>query len=57
MKLREADRKGADVEVRRIAADNVRDAMIRFEMIQARDDVSLVVAEAELGETPAKTVC
>jgi hypothetical protein len=33
VKLRDADRKGAEVEAKRIVEDNVRDAMIGFEMI------------------------
>lgn len=36
--------------MRRIAAVNVRDAMIRFEMIRARADISLVEPAAEVGD-------
>jgi hypothetical protein len=36
--------------VRRIVADNVRDAMIRFEMIRAQADISLVEPVAEVGD-------
>lgn len=38
------------MEAKRIAADNVRDAMIRGEMIRARADISLVVPVAEVGD-------
>lgn len=48
-KPRIAGRKGAEAEVRRIAADNVRDAMTRFEIIQVRADNSLVDPVAEFG--------
>ena len=50
MKLRDEDRKGAEVEARRIAEDSVRDAMIRFEMIRVRADIYLVVPVAEVGD-------
>lgn len=36
--------------MRRIAADNARDAMIRFETIRARADISLIEPVPEVGD-------
>jgi hypothetical protein len=50
-KLRDAKRKGMDVDLTRIAPGSVRAAIIRYKMIEAQENISLAATEPRVGES------